>query len=189
MAAALAGRLAGKPTLLALHGGLEKMYFPGYDGSAARWGFSLLFRLAGETACDSSDIKAAIERYGVATEKVCVIATFSPQYLQFQPATLAEETEKFLNDHHPVIFSYVSYRPEYRLDVMREGISRYRQSYPQTGIIWLGFPDKELSAVEESVKNWPPDERKSLLLLGNLTHDQFLTLLTRSDINLRTPAC
>jgi len=189
LAAVLAGRLAGRPTLVTFHGGLEQMYFPRYDGSVMHWEFYFLFRLAGQTACDSGDIKTAIERYGIAPEKVCVIATFSPQYMQFEPVALPQPMEKFLNDHHPLIFSYVSYRPEYRLEVMREGISRYRQSYPQAGVIWLGFPDKEFSAAAESVSNWSEGERKSLLLLGNLTHDQFLTLLTRSDVNLRTPAC
>jgi glycosyltransferase involved in cell wall biosynthesis len=33
------------------------------------------------------------------------------------------------------------------------------------------------------------DEQNSLLLLGNLPHDQFLTLLSRSSVFLRTPAC
>ncbi|MGB8866408.1 MAG: hypothetical protein WCC71_20145, partial [Candidatus Sulfotelmatobacter sp.] len=189
LAAALVGRLAGRPTLLTFHGGLEQMYFPRHDRSAIHQAFYLLFQLAGETACDSNDIKSAIEGYGISPNKIRAIATFSPQYMQFEPVALPRQTEKFIDNRHPIIFSYVSYRPEYRLEVMHEAMLRYWQSYPNAGIIWLGFPEKELSIVEESVRNWPEAERKSLLLLGNLTHDQFLTLLTRSDINLRTPAC
>ena len=36
---------------------------------------------------------------------------------------------------------------------------------------------------------WPQQERDSLLLLANLTHDQFLALMTRCFAVLRTPAC
>jgi glycosyltransferase involved in cell wall biosynthesis len=117
------------------------------------------------------------------------IATFSSQYLDFSVAPLPAVAESFLGSHDPVIFSYVSFRPEYRLEVLRESMAIYRRSYPNAGFIWLGFPDKEFSAAEEFAKDWPEAERQSLLLLGNLTHDQFLTLLTRSRINLRTPAC
>ena len=43
--------------------------------------------------------------------------------------------------------------------------------------------------VESFIKDWPMEERQSLLLLGNLTHDQFLTLMTRSFACIRTPGC
>jgi glycosyltransferase involved in cell wall biosynthesis len=46
-----------------------------------------------------------------------------------------------------------------------------------------------MPAAEEFVHGWPREEREALLLLGNLHHDQFLTLLSRSFICLRTPAC
>jgi glycosyltransferase involved in cell wall biosynthesis len=44
-------------------------------------------------------------------------------------------------------------------------------------------------AAKEYVHDWLAEERASLLLLGNLTHDHFLTLLSRCFICLRTPAC
>jgi glycosyltransferase involved in cell wall biosynthesis len=83
----------------------------------------------------------------------------------------------------------VSFRPEYRLEILREGMRRYRERDPEAGFIWLGFPGKEMSAAEDFVRDWPAEERASLLLLGNLNHDQFLTLLSRSFVYLRTPAC
>jgi len=42
---------------------------------------------------------------------------------------------------------------------------------------------------QEFVGAWPGQERDSLLLLGNVDHDTFLTLLTRSTIFWRTPTC
>jgi len=180
--------LRGSP-LVTFHGGLDQMYFPRYGANLEHWKFKLLFRLAAGTACDSADIKEAIERYGTPAEKVVAIATFSSQYLDFSVVPLPRETESFLQTHDPVIFSYVSFRPEYRLELLREAMADYGKSYPNAGFVWLGFPAREFPSAEEFVKDWPEAERQSLLLLGNLTHDQFLTLLTRSRINLRTPAC
>jgi glycosyltransferase involved in cell wall biosynthesis len=145
--------------------------------------------LAGGVACDSQPIRDAIVRYGIGPDKVLSIATFSPQYLVFAPAKLADDVEQFLNDHARVLLSYVSFGAEYRLDVLREGMRRHRQAYPQTGFIWLGFPDKEMQAARDFVRDWPAEERNSLLLLGNLKHDEFLTLLSRCHLYLRTPAC
>jgi glycosyltransferase involved in cell wall biosynthesis len=102
---------------------------------------------------------------------------------------LAERVQSFLRDHRRVVLSYVSFRPEYRLDVLREGMQRYRALDPEAGFIWLGFPGKEMPAAEEFASTWPAEEQATLLLLGNLTHDEFLSLLSRCFVYLRTPAC
>lgn len=189
LAAALTGRAMNRPAQVTFHGGLSQDYFPRHDRSLAHAAFAALFHLAGEIACDSEPIQDAIEQYGIRSEKVRSIATFSPQYLQFSPENLGERVEDFLQKHSRVFLSYVSFRPEYRLEILREGMRQHREQDPEAGYIWLGFPGKEMSAAEEFVKSWPTEERASLLLLGNLSHDQFLTLLSRSFVYLRTPAC
>ncbi len=175
--------------LVTFHGGLSQDYFPRHDHSVAHWAFYLLFTLAGAIACDSEPIKHAIERYGVSPAKIEIIATFSPQYLKFSSVALPQEVEDLFRKSGAVILSYVSFRPEYRLATLREGMRLYRAHHPDAGFVWLGFPGKEMQAAGEFVKDWPVDERASLLLLGNLTHDQFLTLLSRCFLCLRTPAC
>ncbi len=189
LAAALTGRLFFRPALLTFHGGLSQDYFPRHDRSRAHWAFYVLFLMAGAIACDSQPIKEAIEGYGIAPDKVETIATFSPQYLTYAQAPLPDEVETFLRQKRTMIFSYLSFRPEYRLHILREAMKLYRKAQPDAGFIWVGFPEKELLAVKEYVREWPAEERKSLLLLGSLTHDQFLTLLSRCFIYLRTPAC
>ena len=189
MIAAVTGRLVLRPALVTFHGGLAQDYFPRHDRGRARWAFQILFTLAGSIACDSAPIKEEIAKYGVSSSKVATIATFSPQYLKFSSVSLPSEVEAFFVAHQPVILSYVSFRPEYRLETLREGMNLYRKINPRAGFIWLGFPDKELPAAQEFVGGWDEDERRSALLLGNLTHDQFLTLLSRCFIFLRTPAC
>jgi glycosyltransferase involved in cell wall biosynthesis len=189
LAAVLVGRLISRPALVTFHGGLSQDFFPRHDSSVPHWAFYGLFRLAGGVACDSQPIEDEIVKYGIRADKVQSIATFSKQYVQFTPVVLPDEVEQFLIRRTHVFLSYVSFRPEYRLDVLREGMNLHRKRYPGTGFIWLGFPDKELLAAKEFVRSWPADQRDSLLLLGNLTHDLFLTLLSRCFLYLRTPVC
>src|SRR5260370_6038500 len=66
---------------------------------------------------------------------------------------------------------------------------QFREHYPHAGFIWLGFPAKEIPTAKTYVNSWPAHEVGSLLLLGNLPHDEFLTLLERSSAYVRTPAC
>jgi glycosyltransferase involved in cell wall biosynthesis len=188
MIAALVGRMVNRPALVTFHGGLSQLYFPA-RGKLSQWAFHALFGAAGAISCDSQPIKDAIVSYGIRPGKIENIATFSPQYVQFEPGKLSESVEEFLAAHPRIVLSYVSFRPEYGLESLREGIRRYRQRYPETGFVWLGFPDKEVPAAEEFIQGWSTQERAGLLLLGNLPHDQFLTLLSRSFICLRTPAC
>jgi glycosyltransferase involved in cell wall biosynthesis len=187
--AALVGRIVGRPIALSWRGGLQQRYFPRSEEFWLGWAYQLLFRLSGQISCNSLPVKQAIERYGIDPERVVAIPGFSAQHLDFQIMPLIQESEVFLKAHHPVFFCYVSFRPEYRLPVLREAMFQFRKAYPQAGFIWLGFPSKELPAAKEFVDNWPADERSSLLLLGNLTHDEFLTLLTRSFAYIRTPTC
>lgn len=183
------GRLVGRPALLTFHGGLPQTHFPRPESDPWCGAFRLLFRLAERLSCDSTDIKQAIEAYGVDPERIAAIPCFSAESLEFQPAPLPEGIEAFLATHHPVFFCYLSFRPEYRLPVLREAMTRFREKHPGAGFVWLGFPAKELPAVQDFIRQAPAAEASSLLLLGNLPHEEFLTLLTRCFACIRTPAC
>ena len=187
--AALVGQIAFRPALITFHGGLSQAYFPRPDSTRLRWAFGLLFYIAGGIACDDDFVKQAIIDYGIRPDKVIAIETFSPQYLSFQPAALSEEIASFLSNHSPVFFCYVAFRPEYQLATLREAMNQFGRYSPNAGFIWLGFTAKELPAAQDYVRDWPDAERHSLLLLGNLAHDEFLTLLSRCFACIRTPAC
>jgi glycosyltransferase involved in cell wall biosynthesis len=187
--ASLVGRAAGKPVALSWHGGLQRRFFPRLEDHLPRWAFQLLFRLAGQISCNSMAVKRAIVRYGIESTRVAAIPGFSSRHLTFTKRSLSEPIEKFLGCHRPVFFCYVSFRPEYELPVLREAMSQVREHYPRAGFIWLGFPAKELPLAKAYVDGWPAHERGSLLLLGNLPHDEFLTLLGRSSAYVRTPTC
>ena len=188
LTAALVGRIAGHPIALSWRGGLQQRYFPRKEPwlrLAYRW----LFQLAGQISCNNLAVKQEIERYGIKGDRVAAIPGFSTQHLDFQQTPLIQDAEIFLKTHHPVFFCYVSFRPEYQLPMLRQAMWQFRKTYPRAGFIWLGFPSRELPSVREFAASWPVDEREGLLLLGNLMHDEFLTLLTRSFAYIRTPAC
>jgi len=189
LAAMIVGRLVFRPSYLTFHGGLSQMYFPKRNSLKLRNAFWLLFTLAGKITCNSEEIKQEIVQYGIPAGKVTAISAFSSQYLDFESRSLDAPVEAFFGSHEPVICSYVSFRPEYELEIMREAMSRFLQDHPKAGFIWLGFPGKEMPKAQEFVGAWPGQERDSLLLLGNVDHDTFLTLLTRSTIFWRTPTC
>jgi len=185
----MVARLTFRPALLTFHGGLSQTYFPRRDVRALRSAFTLLFRVADAIACDNIEVKQAIASYGIEGERITPVATFSEQYVQFTPAPVSATVEAFLSQHWPVIFSYLAFRPEYRLDLLREGMRQFREVYPRAGFLWLGFTSRELRQAEEFMAAWPSEERQSALALGNLSHDEFLSLLSRCWACLRTPAC
>lgn len=187
--AALFGRLMFRPTVVTFHGGIPQPFFPRYDFSFAHFQYKALFALAGSITCDSEEIRQAIMQYGVRGSKVAAIPCFSSELLDAERMELSAETEQFLASHAPTFFCYVSFRPEYRLEVLRDAMKRFRLENQKAGFIWLGFPENEMAATRGFVADWPVDERASLLLLGNLRHEEFVTLLVRCTAKLRTPAC
>jgi glycosyltransferase involved in cell wall biosynthesis len=187
--AVILGRVALKPTVLTFHGGLPQTYFPRHDSKFYFYLYKILFRVAGSLTCDSSEIKSAIEAYKIAPAKVAAIPCFSSELLEVVSVPLDARTELFLTTRFPVFFCYVSFRPEYRLEVLRHAMQEFRSLYPKAGFIWLGFPEREMPGVREFVHTWPEDEAQSLLILANLDHDLFVSLLRRCYGNIRTPAC
>jgi glycosyltransferase involved in cell wall biosynthesis len=187
--AALVGRLSGRPAFIGWRGGLDQKYFPRQDNRWLRWAYRRLFALAGGISCNSKPIKQAIEDYGIDPQKVVAIPAFSRQHVNFEPAALTPEIESFLQSHRNVFFCYVSFRPEYQLDMLREAMRNFRRDHPDAGFVWLGFPAKEMPAVQQFLHSWSPSEREGLLLLGNLPHPEFLTLLARCFAYIRTPMC
>lgn len=189
LSALLMARIFLRRSVLSFHGGLPQQFFPRRPGERFYRAYRLLFRLSSAITCDSEEIKRAIESYGIEAQRILAVPCFSSELLRFTSVALSEEVESFLSRATPVFFCYLSFRPEYQLPVLREGMRQFRQRYPKAGFIWLGFPVKEMPGVRDFVSSWQEDEKRGLLLLGNLTHDEFLTLLTRCTAKLRTPAC
>jgi len=189
LVASLIGRMARKPVALSWHGGLDQRFFPRLEDRVPRWAFHLLFRLAERISCNSAAVKQGIVLHGINPTRVATIPGFSSRHLNFTEKSLGEPIESFLGSHRPVFFCYVSFRPEYDLTTLRQAMLEFREGYPRAGFIWLGFPAKELPLASAYRNSWTAEEQAGLLLLGNLSHDEFLTLLMRSSAYIRTPMC
>jgi glycosyltransferase involved in cell wall biosynthesis len=174
---------------MTFHGGLPQTYFPRRDSRFLLWAYSLLFKSAGKIQCNSPEIREAIRSYGTNGLPIAAIQGFSPQYLNFQEQPLPAESEAFLRDHDPVMFCYVCFRPEYALPELLEAMSMFTSAHPRAGFIWLGFPAKEFKLAKEWLAQMPGGNPRNLLLLGNLDHETFLSLLTRSTAYVRPPEC
>jgi glycosyltransferase involved in cell wall biosynthesis len=179
----------GGRSVLTVHGGLPQTYFPTQKPLRLRWAFQLLFRLANRLTCDDEAMKAAIIEYGIPADRIAAVPCFSAELLQFQPTPLPSQISEFVASAAPTFLCYVSHRPEYRLPALKEAMRLFRARCPEARFIWLGFPQKELPAVEGFIGQWEAEERQSVLLLGNLPHDLFLTLLMKCFAMIRTPAC
>jgi peptidoglycan/xylan/chitin deacetylase (PgdA/CDA1 family)/glycosyltransferase involved in cell wall biosynthesis len=183
------GRAAGKPPVMTFHGGLPQTYFPRRDSRFLLWAYRLLFKSAGSIQCNSPEIRDAIRSYGTNGLPIAAIQGFSPQYLNFQARPLPAEAEAFVRDHDPVAFCYVCFRPEYALPELLEAMSMFTAAHPRAGFIWLGFPAKEFKLAKDWLAQLPGGNPQNLLLLGNLDHETFLSLLTRSSVYVRPPEC
>jgi glycosyltransferase involved in cell wall biosynthesis len=182
-------RFRRRPAVLTFHGGIPQKFFPKASPRWMRWAFQLIFRMAGSMTCDSEEMRSALTGYGVRPERTAAIPCFSAELLRFEKAALPAVAEEFLDARAPVFLCYVSFRPEYRLPVLRLAMAEFRRRFSRAGFIWLGFPNKELPAAQQFLDTWAQEEKEGVLLLGNLSHDRFLTLLSRCTACIRTPAC
>jgi len=183
--ALLAARLRGRPALLTYGGGHQQTYFPAPPLSPRHLAFRILFRLPHRIYCNSEAVKAAILGTGVADSRVVALPHFSPQYVEFKPVPLPTDVADFLGRHDSVFFSYVCFRKEFELEFLAGVIRRFREAHPRVGFVLVGAWDRELPSLNALL------EREGLtgdvLVLGSLSHDYFLTLLSRSIGYLRTP--
>jgi peptidoglycan/xylan/chitin deacetylase (PgdA/CDA1 family)/glycosyltransferase involved in cell wall biosynthesis len=178
-----------RPAVTTFHGGLPQRFFPRTDSYFLRLAYRLLFSSAGSIICNSVEIKEAIQSYGTNGLPIVPIPGFSKQYLEFKKRPLPDSAEAFLSLHDRTFFCFVCFRPEYALDALLEGMREFTNQSPRTGFIWLGFPFRELPHVKAYLDRRQGGHPENLLLLGNLDHDTYLTLLSRCFAYVRPPAC
>jgi len=185
LSALLLARLGRRPALLTYAGGHQQTYFPAPRGSLRHVAFSLLFRAADHIYCNSAAVKSVLLTTGIPKEKVEPIPHFSPYYVEFKATPLPAEVEDFYRRHDGVFFSYVCFRKEFALEFLAEAIRRFRASFLKIGFILVCPPAREFGQVRRFLEDQKLDD--AACLLGSVSHDTFLTLLSRSLAYLRTP--
>ena len=179
LVANLFARALGRPAVMTFHGGIPQKFFPRPDSYLLTRAYRLLFSSAGSITCDSVEIERALRVDGKCRRPIFSVPCFSSQNLSYEKRALPLEVESFLQQHEPVFFCFLCFRPEYAIDSLLEAMRRFEEKQPNAGFIWLGFPSKELPAVQAYLNSQAAGRPKNLLLVGNLEHNVFMTLLSR----------
>jgi glycosyltransferase involved in cell wall biosynthesis len=185
LSALLLARMGGRPAFLTYAGGHQQSYFPAPKGSLRHAAFWLLFRVPQRIYCNSEAVKRVVLTTRVAPEKVEPIPHCSPYYVEFAPATLPPQVEEFYRRHDGVFFSYVCFRKEFSLLFFAEVIRRLEEKFPNVGFLMVGPPDREMDAMKTFLKEQKIED--AVCLLPSVSHDIFLTLMSRSLAYIRTP--
>jgi glycosyltransferase involved in cell wall biosynthesis len=179
---ALLGRLTGKPAIVTFHAGPRQIYFPRSRG-AWRRAFQLLFRAAGEIICNHEPVRKVIATYGVSEQKIHPIPAYSVQYAEDLPVPLPPAVESFLTAHAPRLFSYSLFRPEFTMEALFDAFAAVRREFPGAGLLIAG-PQEVPPDAQEQIHRLGLES--CVLIPGNLPHAQFLTVVQRSDVFVRT---
>jgi glycosyltransferase involved in cell wall biosynthesis len=182
--AELCSLLTFKRPYLTMHAGPKQLYFPKEQAPALTPMFKFIFGVARKTICNDEKVKAKIVEYGISPDRVVPIQAFSRQYLQFVPQTPPEPLRKFMENNEILISSYVFFRPEFYIESMIEAIAKLLHKHPSVGLLILGS-DENSESIRELVKQFNISDH--VYFCGDLDHDMFLTLVSASDIFLRTP--
>lgn len=142
----------------------------------------LVFHMAQGIMCNSEEVKEKISAFNIDNKKIYAIPCFSKQYLQHVPI-LTEEEAAFIAKHDPVLSSYLFFRDEYEPSTLIEAFNIIHRDYPKSGLIIIGSTFGAESFVE-TIASYRLNDH--ILLAGDKSHDNFLTLIEHSDLCLRT---
>jgi glycosyltransferase involved in cell wall biosynthesis len=180
-----------RPPVLTWHGGINQRWFPRRRNPLANFVNWFVFRMSSLIICNDDQIKACIVEYGVTADRVHAIPAFSRQYLNYETVPLPSEVEEFLNARSPAVFCYAVVRPEFYLSTLIEALESITKRHPRFGIVLVGCTDGHAGFTEGTVALRRDLEQRHLtdnvLFTGDLERNEFLTLLARADLCIRTP--
>jgi glycosyltransferase involved in cell wall biosynthesis len=88
----------------------------------------------------------------------------------------------FLQTHWPIFSTVLFFRPEYGVEFLLQALANLRQTYPQLGCIFLGSGERSIEARMTILKEGIGE---SVLLLGDVSHELCLSMMSRSNAFLR----
>ena len=186
--AALVGRLFRRGVVLSFHGGVPQRFFPVDRPVWLRAAFKILFQLGQYVTCDSEEIRQAIIGYGIRPNRVKAIPCISAELLEWRVVTLPTAVEEFLTQHRPLFFSYVRLREEYGFSVLLDAMALYAAEYPNCGFLWVGPSEREVEEISRMI-NASSVNSTNVMLLPNVHHDEFMTIMTRCLATIRIHSC
>jgi glycosyltransferase involved in cell wall biosynthesis len=173
-----------KRPILTFHAGPHQKYFPQERAPLFTPLYKYIFNASRKIICNDEAVKEKIICYGIRPEKIIPIRAFSIQYLNYHSVSVNGSLKQFMENRSPLISTYIFMRPEFFVENLIDAIIGLIKKYPDLGLIILGL-DKGFENIRKSI------EKKgiggNLFFAGDQTHDSFLTIISESDIYLRTP--
>lgn len=174
---------------LSFHAGTNQTYFPDRGSRLLVILWRIIFNLAGVVICDCDEVKELILKYRKDPDRVRSVSPFSSRRVQYQEVTLRDGIESFLSAHSPVLFTYIAYRPEYSIFILLESISELKNEYDRIGLLAVDDRTHPDPVILEDTERFISQEglAGSVFLTGNVERSEFLTLLSKADLFVRTP--
>jgi glycosyltransferase involved in cell wall biosynthesis len=185
LAALAMAKLMGRPALLTYCGGHQQSFFPAPTGSLRHLAFAFLFRIPDRIYCNSEPVKQALLTTGIDPERVQPIPHFSTHYLEFSHAALPDAAARFCAEREGTFFIYVCFRKEYMLELLAEAMQRFRAEFPRVGFLLVGTSQREIEPLRQFFRERGLEDQ--ICITGSVSHDVFLSLMTRSLAYIRMP--
>jgi glycosyltransferase involved in cell wall biosynthesis len=174
----LAGQFRGG-CVLTLHSGMA----PGYLEHAPHWRRRLArftCSLYGQIVCVSPEIRDALLSLGVESQRTEVL----PAFLSTESPEVSPESGllAWMGRHRPLFSTVLFFRPEYGFDLLVACLARLNRLYPSFGCLVMGSGEQRAEAgrrVREA------GLEQSVLLLGDVNHEECLSLMSACDVFLR----
>lgn len=183
LAACLIARALFNRCVTTFHAGARQPFLKGWRAVVLWPLFWLIFRMSHTVVCNSGEVRTVLRRY-VALDRVFAIPAFSAQYMHFDPVDLGSDLSAFVQSHHPLLSTYLCFRDGFYVEVVLEALRLLAPRHPQIGLVLVGTGDGrgdfEAQLAERGLAS-------AVHLAGDLTHDSFMTVLSRSVLHLRTP--
>jgi len=179
----------GRRVVLTFHAGVEQQFFPRRKAPLLVPAYWLMFRMSRTIVCNNEAVKRLITLYGVRTSKIVAIPAFSVQYMQERGHVLPEDLESFFRRFPVVLLSYVRFRPTFFVPELISAVAAVADRRADLGLLLcasVGHSEDDLpQRVTEQIRQAGIQDR--VLMVDDLTHEQFLDALSRSAAYVRTP--
>jgi hypothetical protein len=183
LAAGLLARACSSRYVVTFHAGTVQPFFNGWRRRAMAPLFRSIFLMAHVVICNSEAVRRVLGAY-VRSGKVAVVPAFSVQYLSYRSVSLEAGVERFLTEHHPLVSTYLCFRDGFFTDTVLEALPRLVALWPSLGLVIVGT-GPEQDAFERRLST--TGLSRNVMLVGDLGHDAFMTLIKRTAVHLRTP--
>jgi glycogen(starch) synthase len=169
----------GPPATLTLHSGGVPLYL----GAGPEWR-RLVARLTcvmyGQIVCVNAEIARALSTLGVPQTALEIAPAFVP--FEKPSVDVPENIGRWMAVHSPRLSTAMFFRPEYGFDLLLEAMTELRRVHPNAGCVVMGDGEHRKDSMLLVQRAGLED---SMLLAGDLDHEQCLALMSRSDVFVR----